>query len=240
MGKRIVFFILIISCSLYAESFYDDFLKINNVFTENYGYIAKQSLIQIDSQTQEKKITNAFSLFCGNSEFTMLEKAKGLSILSTKSGYWIKNSKTKTPIKVSGSYVIDEIQMQDILRIDFKNDYQLIEKAEQTVLLARTNKKNSYFYFEISQKVNNDEKYYVVKALDSNKNVLKEIKYFPGNVSGLFCFYKIEVRNVILNSKVISIFVTEKFLPIKIPESLFKSEYVNELEKHVERYKNEL
>ena len=124
----------------------------------------------------------------------------------------------KTPLKVSGNYQVQQLEIQDILRIDFENDY-LIEKNENNcVYLSRTNKKIVYPFLEVSKL--SDSKYEILFK-DKNGKKIKRAVYKNENVSGYNCFYEIEIYDLIFNKNTYFVYTTNLVKEQKLPASLF-------------------
>lgn len=223
----IIFFNILLLYNLFAEeNIYKKFISINNSLTQN-SYLIEQRLETINKDENTQTVKKAKSIFCNNKEFTFLPDEKKLSILSTPSGYWMKNSKTKTPIKISGNFSVDEIQMQDLLKIDYENDYKIEEQNKEFFLLKRVNKKNLYAWLKLSYDEKNNK--YLIFALDNKMNLIKKIIYESENIDDVICFSKIKIYNIALNTNIENIFITESIKPIKVSKSLFSSEYMDEL-----------
>lgn len=229
-----IFFVIIHFLILFKvfgqSSIYQDFIDINNSFTKD-SLLVNQRLEIINTHDGSKKIKIAKSIFCERKEFTVLPEDKNLSILSTTSGYWMKNSKTKKPIKISGSFSVDEIQMQDLLKIDYENDYEITESNLSEFLLKRKNKKISYAHLKLSYDASS--KAYTVFVLDNDFKTIKKIVYEASFVDNIQCFSRIKIYNMAFNTNIENCFVTESIKPIKVSKALFVPEHMDELLKCV-------
>ena len=181
MKKNILALIFIsIAMTLFANEdikFYKDFITINNAFIGK-SLLAEQTLTTYDLEKNKAEKLKAVSFFSGESQLTYFDKSY---FLGTNAGYWIMNNRMKTPLKVSGNYQVQQLEIQDILRIDFENDY-LIEKNENNcVYLSRTNKKIVYPFLEVSKL--SDSKYEILFK-DKNGKKIKRAVYKNENVSG--------------------------------------------------------
>ncbi|WP_041610419.1 hypothetical protein [Treponema brennaborense] len=141
--KKTVCILMFISCSIFGFSqndisFYDEFIRINNILgTQQYVSLQKMLVAEDNKFVDEK---SAITIFSGESQVTSLS---GTYFLSTPQGYWILNGKLKSPLKISGNFQIDEMEIQDILRIDYEKNYKkAVDDNEQGLLLERVSKKN--------------------------------------------------------------------------------------------------
>lgn len=218
MKKNILALILIsIAMTLFANEdikFYKDFITINNAFVGK-SLLAEQTLTTYDLEKNKAEKLKAVSFFSGESQLTYFDKSY---FLGTNAGYWIMNNRMKTPLKVSGNYQVQQLEIQDILRIDFEKDY-LIEKNENNcVYLSRTNKKILYPFLEVSKL--SDSKYEILFK-DKNGKKIKRAVYKNGNVSGYNCFYEIEIYDLIFNKNTYFVYITNLIKKQKLPASLF-------------------
>ncbi len=218
MKKNILALIFIsIAITLFANEdikFYKDFITINNAFIGK-SLLAEQTLTTYDLEKNKAEKLKAVSFFSGESQLTYFDKSY---FLGTNAGYWIMNNRMKTPLKVSGNYQVQQLEIQDILRIDFENDY-LIEKNENNcVYLSRTNKKIVYPFLEVSKL--SDSKYEILFK-DKNGKKIKRAVYKNENVSGYNCFYEIEIYDLIFNKNTYFVYTTNLIKKQKLPASLF-------------------
>ena len=181
MKKYTLTLILIsIAMTLFADEeplFFKDFITINNAFIEK-SVIAEQTLTTYDLEKNKTEKLKAVSFFSGESQLTYFDKSY---FLGTNAGYWIMNNRMKTPLKVSGNYQVQQLDIQDVLRIDFEKDY-LVEKNENNcVYLTRSNKKIVYPFLELSKL--SDSKYEILFKDKNGKNIKRAI-YKNGYISG--------------------------------------------------------
>lgn len=218
MKKNILALIFIsIAMTLFANEdikFYKDFITINNAFIGK-SLLAEQTLTTYDLEKNKAEKLKAVSFFSGESQLTYFDKSY---FLGTNAGYWIMNNRMKTPLKVSGNYQVQQLEIQDILRIDFENDY-LIEKNENNcVYLSRTNIKIVYPFLEVSKL--SDSKYEILFK-DKNGKKIKRAVYKNEKVSGYNCFYEIEIYDLIFNKNTYFVYTTNLIKKQKLPASLF-------------------
>lgn len=132
-------------------------------------------------------------------------------------------------MKISGSYKVMDIQMQDLLRLDFENDFE-IDKTDndiQSVLLKRINKKNSYSFLRLKK----NENIFVIEVLDNDKQKIKSIFYESSVLNGIELFSKITIYDDFLLEKSYYEYITTNFKVInqKISKNLFNPNFMDEL-----------
>lgn len=226
MKKYILALILIsITMTLFADEeplFFKEFIIINNAFIGK-SVIAEQTLTTYNLEKNKAEKLEAVSFFSGESQLTYFDKSY---FLGTNAGYWIMNNRMKTPLKVSGNYQVQQLEIQDILRIDFEKDY-LIEKNENNcVYLSRTNKKIVYPFLEVSKL--SDSKYEILFKDKNGKNIKRAV-YKNENVSGYNCFYEIEIYDLIFNKNTYFVYTTNLVKEQKLPASLFNQNQMHNL-----------
>lgn len=224
-------FFLMFSFFCFSEDLYNDFLKIYNSYSDEKNiYFFTQELQEYNSKKELEKQNYAKSINFGNSQITQITQTNGnLYFLSTNNGYWIKNKKLKQPMKISGSYKVMDIQMQDLLRLDFENDFE-IDKTDndiQSVLLKRINKKNSYSFLRLKK----NENIFVIEVLDNDKQKIKSIFYESSVLNGIELFSKITIYDDFLLEKSYYEYITTSFKVInqKISKNLFNPNFMDEL-----------
>ncbi len=224
-------FFLMFSFFCFSEDLYNDFLKIYNSYSDEKNiFFFTQELQEYNSKKELEKQNYAKSINFGNSQITQITQTNGnLYFLSTNNGYWIKNKKLKQPMKISGSYKVMDIQMQDLLRLDFENDFE-IDKTDndiQSVLLKRINKKNSYSFLRLKK----NENIFVIEVLDNDKQKIKSIFYESSVLNGIELFSKITIYDDFLLEKSYYEYITTNFKVInqKISKNLFNPNFMDEL-----------
>lgn len=123
----------------------------------------------------------------------------------------------KAPLKVSGNYQVQEIEIQDILRIDFEKDYSIKKIENNTVYLNRANKKIIYPFLEVKKL--SDIEYEILFKDKNNMNIKKAI-YIKGNISG-YDFFEIKVYDLVFNKTKYFKYTTDSVSEVKLPASLF-------------------
>ena len=216
MKCKLIFFVLIFfNFAIFANevnSFFGDFIEINNVFIKEPLY-AKQQLISKNESSMEEK--DAYSFFCGDSQLTFFDNC---FFLGTNQGYWIMNDRMKMPLKVSGNYQVEEIEIQDILRIDFINDYEILNILDNEIWLQRKSKKAVYYFIAIKKEPKG--KYRLIFQ-DKNKTNIKEAIYTEGIVNNLKCFSEIEIYNLTINTNKKLKYITKFVNKLNISQALF-------------------
>ena len=194
--------------------FYKDFITINNVFIGK-SLLAEQTVTTYDSEKNKAEKLKAVSFFSGESQLTYFDKSY---FLGSNAGYWIMNNRMKTPLKVSGNYQVQQLEIQDILRIDFEKDYVIEKNEENCVYLTRTNKRIVYPFLEVSKL--SDSKYEILFKDKNGKNIKRAV-YKNRYISGYNCFYEIEIYDLIFNKNSYFVYTTNLIKEQKLPASLF-------------------
>lgn len=218
MKKNILaLFLISIAMWLFANEvplFFKEFIATNNAFIGK-SLLTEQTLTTYDSEKNKTEKLKAVSFFSGESQLTYFDKNY---FLGTNAGYWIMNNRMKTPLKVSGNYQVQQLEIQDILRIDIEKDY-LIKKIENNhVYLSRTNKKIIYPFLEVTKL---SDTQYEIRFKDKNDKDIKKAIYKKGYVSGFSCFYEIEIYDLVFNKTTYFIYTTNLVKEKKLPASMF-------------------
>ncbi|MGP1454186.1 MAG: hypothetical protein ACTTJ7_00260 [Treponema sp.] len=224
--KKFFCVLMLINCSLFAfsqvYSFYDEFIRINNILG-NQQYLASQKLIITENNKIIEEKT-AISIFSGESQVTSVSNSY---FLSTPHGYWMFNKKLKSPLKISGNFQIEDFDIQDILRIDYKNNYrQVSTENAQEFLFERVSKKMTYPYISIRQP---SSKQYETTFMDKNKKPIKTLIYTAGYINNTEYFSNIEIHNHLFNASTTRRYITVSLSKIKIPTILFSSTQLEKL-----------
>ena len=232
MTKKMLFLLCILFCNRALFSMdiiqkYEQFTHINNVFVDN-GCRASQRLfvIEDDKITTEKE---AESFFSGDSQLTFFDD---FAFLSNTQGYWIMNKKMKMPLKISGNYKVEEIEIQDVLRIDYANDYKIYGQSENELHLERTSKKMTYKYITFTYISDNT---YQIHFLDKDKKQIKELLYSARQVDDFYCFATIEIHSHVFTKNRYLKYETNGIELMDIPYSLFTSMQMTNLIDYVKR-----
>jgi hypothetical protein len=228
--KKIIFIAFALFTFRLSADVYDDFIFINENYCSSYDSFFSKQRLEVYSKDEKISELPSYSIYSKSSQFTsIVKKEKITNFLSTQRGYWISNQNLKNPLKVSGSYKIEEIAIQDILKFNFDTDFSVVEKKENVVSLERKNKKVSYAYALLTKE--NDD--FILILQDSNKNNVKKIIYSPGNIGDLKLFTKIYIYNLALDSTEYRCYVTLSVKPVKAASSLFIPENMQILAKMV-------
>ncbi len=223
----------VLLCAVFPLSadIYSEFVFIN----ENYIGSGESlfSVQRLETYSPDGKVSEipSYSIISRTSQFTSVMKdGREINFLSTGKGYWISNSSLRNPLKVSGSYQIEEIAVQDILRFNFDTDFSVAEKNDASVSLERKNKKISYAYAVLEKQDGS----FVLTLQDSKKNNVKKIVYSPGVIGDRKLFTRIFIYNLAalaLDSADYRCYVTQSVHPVKAAASLFAPENMRILEK---------
>lgn len=233
-NSLLVAIVLFVAQCICASGIYTEFLSINNgLFEDGTIYFARQKLLKYDGDKKTEEIP-VVSIMSTENQFSIIkEKKEELFFLSMKKGYWIANNKMRMPMKISGSYKISEIDVQDILRIDFENDFKLVDQTEEIVTLERKNKRISYYYAELQKKGDAFE----LILQDRNKQNIKKMVYEVGFLNKKKCFDKISVYDLVFETQKKNVYITEEYVEIKnFPQSLFNQNNFKELSVYAKKY----
>lgn len=237
--KKIIFvfvnFILFIPlcfCDVWTQ-----FNKINESFIKDEtSYFSTQLLIKYEeNKIVEKK--DCFSLLKFPSQFIhILDNKNDLYFLNTPKGYWIFNKKLETPLKISGNYQVDEIEVQDILMMNFNEFYSYEVLNENSIKLTKKNKKAVYSSGILAKKIFENQNIFELILCDRNNTPIKKIIYFVGTINNKQCFNKIRIYNLSFENHKYSEYITLSLLPVKNNFSLFNPEMINALVTNIEKY----
>lgn len=234
MKKIFLLYILVFfsyNC-IFADMF-EDFLRINNgYFQADKVYFAKQKL---ETYKNDEKISalKSYSIYSKDNQFVnIFEANKETFFLSTDKGYYISSPSLRSPLKVSGSYQVDEIAIQDILRFDFLSDFEVINDDKNEILMARKNKKNPYAFAKLSK----EQKDFILILQDAKKNDIKKIVYRPGIINSIEMFTKIIIYNQAIDTLNYKCYVTETIETLQVPVSLFTPENMKNLADYGNKY----
>ncbi|CEM63064.1 hypothetical protein DWQ65_01585 [Treponema phagedenis] len=203
---------------------YDSFLKLNTIYVESENSLLTK--VKVKNEKEDKDIIAVYCLFHKQGQCIQIQSKSGTQyFFSSSQGYWVFNKKLKTPLKISGSYKAEEFEVQDILKTDFRNDYQMSGEESETLILERKTKKTTY-HFILFKKI---EESYELIFCDSKKNKLRKITYYPGKVNGFPCFYKIDIENLLFKKDSVSSWITEEVKTVSVPSSLFSLSNIKQL-----------
>lgn len=232
MKKNIFVLVLLISNILaFAESsisFFNDFLSLNNALIDKSLYM-EQTLTTYDKNHKKINQLDAISFFSNSSQLTYFDSTY---FLGTMQGYWIMNNRMRTPLKISGNYQVQEIQIQDILRIDFERDYAIEKYENDIIYLNRVNKKAVYPFLEIRRVA--ESEYQILFNDKNNKNIKKAI-YKKGNISGHDFFFEIEMYDMVFNKDEYFKYSTDLIKEIELPDSLFSQNQMYNLINYIKQ-----
>jgi hypothetical protein len=227
----------LIAASGFSEEFYDfyrSFIEINNAYNGPSALLMEQRMVRISDDDTVLDQGDARSLYNNGKQITKInEKNSDVYFLSTENGFWIKNKNLRTPLKISGNYKVEYMEIQDIFRIDIETDYKIVNFETETnfLLLTRSNNRMVYPFIKIRMINNpgNEETVFELFFLDRNQKPLRRIIYEAGQVNSYYCFKKISAFNLLFNTDAYSVYLTLSVKPVQIPPSLFRETQMNQL-----------
>lgn len=222
-------FIFYNAFSLDVRKEYNSFLLLNNSLISSKQYLCNQTLIEFENETVIKEESTK-CIYSNSSQIVEYkDRNQTVYFLSTNSGYFIYNKKLKKPIKVSGSYEFNDLEIQDLLRIDFENDYRIIEEKEESLVLQRKNSKLAYNYIEFYPK---EDDLYEMIFCDKNKKQIKKINYQKSNINGINLFSELSIYSLVFETNKFRKYLIESVRETKIPTVLFNDSQISNLIKH--------
>lgn len=217
----------------FNEEDYQKFLKINAGYTEiSETLLTEQAVIKYNKSLKEKDRIVSHCLFHKNGQFVRIEsKNKIQYFFNSNKGYWLYNKNLKTPLKISGAYKVEEFEVQDILKIDFKRDYKIIDSKDYIFTLEKQNPKVSYKYIIFTKK---DKNIFELIFTDTKKVPVKKLVYHVENIDGYPCFAKIDIYNMIFEKYAYSSWITKSIKKLELPVSLFSYSQIKHLSQKME------
>lgn len=215
---------------------YNEFLTLNGTYTDTQETVLiKQSISNYEAGGKKKKSDTVYCLFHKNGQCVRMKTKSGIQyFFSSTQGYWVSNSKLKTPLKISGAYKIEEFEVQDILKTDFKIDYKPVGIEHNGLLLERQTKKPAYQFIVFEKKENAFE----LSFCDTKKKPVRKIVYHAGSVDGIPCFYKIDIYDLVFKKDSYSSWLTEEIKKADVPSSLFNYAQIKQLTQKMESLLN--
>lgn len=254
MKKSILLMIIImllLVCNIYAslENEYEHFTLINAALVnENKQYKVNQNLILQMDDNQYSNIAS-IGLYSGNSQILKINETKEqMFVLSTSKGNWLYNKKLKSPLKIGASWSVNDLDIQDILRIDFEYGYHVnglitkeslsdITYTTEFVELIRDNRNYLYPYVYFTTYNNNDDEFrnkYIMVFCDNDQKPIKSAIYTEREINSKLCFGYIEIRSHAFNKNQTTICEIEKIEEVKVPKVLFSSSKIKEIIEYLE------
>lgn len=243
---KLFLFFLVFSFVLSGEVKFDDkdylyFLKINAGYTESSEtFLTEQEVIKYDKDLKEDSSLSSYCLFHKTGQCVRIRSKNKLQyFFSADNGYWLYNKNLKMPLKISGAYKVEEFEVQDILKTNFKNDYKIIDYQDKKnkslinkgLILERQNQKASYKYIIFTKKADD---IFELQFCDAKKNIIKKLIYHVENIDGYPCFAKIDVYNMLFEKNSYSSWITKSIKKVDIPSSLFSSSQIKHLSQKME------
>lgn len=202
----------------------------NGLMQNNKTFLLDQSLLTYDHENRLLKEEHAKMLFTELRQLISLGEAGAkLYFLSSDKGYWIKNNKLRSPLKIGGNYKVSEIEIQDILHIDYAKDYRVagFNAQERSLLLERVNRKMAYSYIKISQAASKEQ--FQALFLDPQQKPLREVVYEAAHLSGHSFFAKLRIKDLAFGKGGYSYYVTRALRAANVPANLFNEQQMNNL-----------
>ncbi|MEL3905749.1 MAG: hypothetical protein P1P65_01780 [Treponema sp.] len=229
MIRRDIFFILAVclygavsSAFLFSESDqvnadYHTFLSVNRSYTTDSTVLVKQVIIK--RSRNANTADTVYCLFHRKGQCVKIPAKTGAQyFFSSDQGYWLLTKKLRTPLKVSGAYKIEEFEVQDILKTDFENSYQIISEDKGILTLERKTEGPAYRFILFTKTAPD---IFELTFTDARKTPLRTLVYHRGTVGGYDCFRQIDVYNLLFDKGGFSSWSTEWIKPVDVPASLF-------------------
>ena len=234
------------SAVLYADEVqnrtdYECFLSVNKAYGSDRTVLVQQRIIKQKKNAQRKnaqpnsvasKSETAYCLFHKNGQCVRMKTKSGIQyFFSSDQGYWLLTKKLKSPLKISGSYKVEEFEIQDILKIDFRNKYRIADSTDGILTLERTSSKAAY-KFVLFEKT--DDEVFELTFTDTKKNPVRTLRYSRGIVDGYECFKQIDIYNLLFDKDMVNTWITEGITPTDVPASLFQYSNMKMLSQKIE------
>ena len=230
------------SAVLYADEVqnrmdYERFLSVNKAYGSDRTVLVQQRIIKQKKNAQSNSVASksetAYCLFHKNGQCVRMKTKSGIQyFFSSDQGYWLLTKKLKSPLKISGSYKVEEFEIQDILKIDFRNEYRIADSTDGVLTLERTSSKAAY-KFVLFEKT--DDEVFELTFTDTKKNPVRTLRYSRGIVDGYECFKQIDIYNLLFDKDIVNTWITEGITPTDVPASLFQYSNMKMLSQKMER-----
>lgn len=237
MKKNFIFLFVILASSLLfaqnkekeiAEKEYQDFLKLNSSSINiEKTVLTKQRIINYKGDKGQKSQDYVYCLLHKNGQCVQIKaKNKIQYFFSSDQGYWLFTNKLKSPLKVQGSYKVEEADVQDILKLDFEKEYDILDFKDSILSLERKGQKSAYKFIFFEKTSSNE---YTIIFADNKKNPVRKLVYHSGEVDGINTFKQIDIYNLLFKRKAYSSWVTESIKEVNIPSSFFSYSKIKQL-----------
>jgi hypothetical protein len=223
-----------------ARDMLSGFISINDAYDVRSGALLAGQVLQIVINGGTiKSETKTYTVFSRQGELTRINENSGYAyFLATPRGYWLYNKKLRSPLKVSGNYQISEIEIQDIFRIDYAEDYSALtfDDANETVLMERANRKMAYPYILISKPAIEGASagIFEVCFMDRTKKPVRTLRFISGVVDGYTCFKTIEVYNAAFDKTESARYITQSMKAASVPAALFNESQMIQLASYID------
>jgi len=227
---------------------YMSFLSLNQAYTNiEEPILTRQEIIKYTKEKVEKTRESVYCLFHKNGQCVQITNAKKKVqyFFASPQGYYLYTNKLKTPLKISGSYKVEESEIQDILKTDFQNEYKIIEESDTQLVLEKVGGKSIYKFIIFEAGIHSDgsfstsqnlkEKGYSLTFCDNKKNKVRRIIYYQGVMNGMQLFTQIDVYNLLFKKEEYMSWQTVSMQKASLPASLFTSSKIKQLTEHMAR-----
>ena len=231
------------SAALYAgeahsNADYERFLAVNKAYGSDRTVLVTQRIVKQAEDTRSaasaSSVDTAYCLFHKNGQCVRMKTKSGVQyFFSSDQGYWLLTKKLKSPLKISGSYKVEEFEIQDILKIDFSSAYRIADSTDGVVTLERTSSKAAYT-FVLFEKTDTDT--FELTFTDTKKNPVRKLRYVCGTVDGYECFKFIDIYNLLFHTDTVSSWITERITAVDIPAALFQYSHIKALGQKIESF----
>jgi hypothetical protein len=217
-----------------ANTLLRDFVKINNAFNVPQALLMEQVLARFSMDNTKLDESSVYSLYSKGRQITKLrENNSDVYFLSLENGYWIKNRSLRSPLKISGNYKVEQLEVQDIFRIDIEANYRVLEldTEEETLLLERSNAGMAYPFIKMHRlpKGENGGDVFEMTFLDRSRKSIRTVIYRAGVVDGYYCFKKITVYNLLFDTRSFGEYTTSSIREAIAPQALFRETQMDQL-----------
>ena len=189
----------------------NDLYEIDNIFTA----ITKDRTVDLEAKVFIKK---------GSQASYIVQNGRPTIFLTTKLGSWVIRENVPTPLKVSGGYTVFGIMsVDDVLGIDFADDYNIISQEKNKIILQSKNKRATYNFIELCKI---SATVFASILMDKNKKPIKSGYYELGTVDNIKTIVKATFKDLIFDNQRSSSFVVKSVKKSKIPIQILVPERV--------------
>lgn len=210
---------------------YEEFLAVNSTYVADKTVLVKQVMIK-RKKSAGYNTNDAYCLFHASGQCVRINFKRTVQyFFSSNEGYWLFTKKLKSPLKISGSYKVEELEVQDLLKTDFKHEYTVIASEAGILTLERKTTGPVYKYI-LFQKTGDAT--FELTFTDTKKKPVRKFVYHRGTVDGYDCFKQIDIYNVLFNKDIGDSWITEWIKPVEVPHTLFHYAHIKALTQKME------